>query len=205
MSKVISDKLYNAIMDQVEVSAKIVSIIEEEKESDFWIILNMEINRSLLEQKWDIDVRVNDKFSHFRFKFFSFENKLKSQFRNNYDFYLHLPFPVLDFNFHNYSNNPFRKRLYWTNIEGVGLPKDKCIKLQSILDSGYTEKEKAYCLTATYNNACVQNYFIKSERQHKFLHPVKRVGNIFTLKFIYLLNFIQACLIPTYIPFLTEF
>lgn len=66
-----------------------------------------------------------------------------------------------------------RKRYYWTNIEGVELPKRKDVKLTDILEYGYTEKEKAYCLTATYGNACVQNYFIKSERQHIFTDPVK--------------------------------
>jgi site-specific DNA-cytosine methylase len=74
-----------------------------------------------------------------------------------------------------------RKRLYWTNIPGITQPEDKGIQLQSILDSGYTEKPKSYCLTATYGNACVQNYFIKSERQHKFKEPIKRVKNTFYL------------------------
>lgn len=73
-----------------------------------------------------------------------------------------------------------RKRLYWSNIP-ISIPEDKGIELQSVLDSGYTEKKKSYCLTATYGNACVQNYFIKSERQHKFLNPVVRVGNTFHL------------------------
>lgn len=72
-----------------------------------------------------------------------------------------------------------RKRYYWTNIPGVTQPNDLGIKLQDVLESGYTEKEKSYCLTATYFNACVQNYFIKSERQHKFLSPVKKIGHTF--------------------------
>lgn len=39
-----------------------------------------------------------------------------------------------------------RKRYYWTNIEGVALPKKKNIPLQSILTEGYTERQKARCL-----------------------------------------------------------
>jgi site-specific DNA-cytosine methylase len=66
-----------------------------------------------------------------------------------------------------------RKRYYWTNIEGVKHPEKKVVFLKDILEHGYTEKEKAYCLTATYGNACVQNYFIKSERQLIFTEPVE--------------------------------
>ena len=39
-----------------------------------------------------------------------------------------------------------RDRMYWTNIPGVTLPEDKKIKLQDILTSGYTDREKARCL-----------------------------------------------------------
>ena len=41
-----------------------------------------------------------------------------------------------------------RDRLYWTNIPGVTVPKDKGIKLQDIIDDGYAPVEKARCLTA---------------------------------------------------------
>ena len=39
-----------------------------------------------------------------------------------------------------------RKRYYWTNIPGVDKPEKKDIPLQSILDTGYTERVKARCL-----------------------------------------------------------
>lgn len=42
-----------------------------------------------------------------------------------------------------------RKRYYWTNIEGVEQPKKKDIPLQSILTSGYTERQKARYLTVS--------------------------------------------------------
>jgi len=40
-----------------------------------------------------------------------------------------------------------RKRLYWTNIKNDGQPRDKQIRFQDILESGYALTEKAYCLT----------------------------------------------------------
>lgn len=39
-----------------------------------------------------------------------------------------------------------RDRLYWTNIPYQGLPADKGVNLQSILTSGYTDREKARAL-----------------------------------------------------------
>ena len=42
-----------------------------------------------------------------------------------------------------------RNRLYWTNIPEVDQPKDKGIKLQDILESGYTDREKARSLLAS--------------------------------------------------------
>ena len=39
-----------------------------------------------------------------------------------------------------------RKRLYWTNIQGITQPKDRGILLQSILKSGYTDRNKSRCL-----------------------------------------------------------
>lgn len=39
-----------------------------------------------------------------------------------------------------------RDRLYWTNIKNVSIPKDRQITLQSILTSGYTDREKARAL-----------------------------------------------------------
>ena len=39
-----------------------------------------------------------------------------------------------------------RKRYYWTNIPNVNQPKAIDIKLQDILESGYTNREKGHCL-----------------------------------------------------------
>lgn len=42
-----------------------------------------------------------------------------------------------------------RKRLYWTNIPGVGQPEDKGILLRDILETGVVWREKAYTLRAS--------------------------------------------------------
>lgn len=39
-----------------------------------------------------------------------------------------------------------RKRYYWTNIPNVTQPIENNIRLQDILDSGYTDREKGHCL-----------------------------------------------------------
>ena len=70
-----------------------------------------------------------------------------------------------------------RKRYYWTNIKGVEQPKDKEIYLKDILEDGYTEKLKSYCIIATYSRACPQDYFFHGQRQLVFNKPV-RVGTI---------------------------
>jgi DNA (cytosine-5)-methyltransferase 3A len=58
-----------------------------------------------------------------------------------------------------------RKRLFWTNIPNVTLPKDKGILLKDILIDGIETKEKSLCVTATYSRACPRDYFEKSSRQ----------------------------------------
>ena len=42
-----------------------------------------------------------------------------------------------------------RDRLYWTNIPNITQPKDKGIKLQDIVTSGYVDKEKARALVVS--------------------------------------------------------
>jgi len=39
-----------------------------------------------------------------------------------------------------------RKRYYWTNIANVALPKKRGVRLSDIIESGYTDREKARCL-----------------------------------------------------------
>lgn len=44
-----------------------------------------------------------------------------------------------------------RKRLYWTNIPNVCVPNDRKITLQTILESGYTDREKSLCILESEN------------------------------------------------------
>lgn len=44
-----------------------------------------------------------------------------------------------------------RKRLYWTDIPGVEKPEDKGILLKGIIDDGYVEKEKSWCMLESWN------------------------------------------------------
>jgi site-specific DNA-cytosine methylase len=43
-----------------------------------------------------------------------------------------------------------RSRYYWTNIPNVSIPHDKNIKLNEILEYGYSEREKSVTLLASY-------------------------------------------------------
>lgn len=65
-----------------------------------------------------------------------------------------------------------RDRLYWTNIDVGYLPGDCDISLEDIIENGYTEREKAYCVTATYSRACSLDYLYHNMRQMIFVQPV---------------------------------
>lgn len=43
-----------------------------------------------------------------------------------------------------------RKRLYWTNIQGITQPDDKGVLLKDILENGITARNKSYCIDACY-------------------------------------------------------
>lgn len=61
-----------------------------------------------------------------------------------------------------------RKREYWYNAKAVYI-KDRRIKLQDILQSGIAEREKAYCLDASYyKGGNVKAYFCKHRRTQIF-------------------------------------
>jgi len=62
-----------------------------------------------------------------------------------------------------------RKRLYWTNIPGIIQPEDKGILLKDILEYGYVDGEKGYCLDACYyKGGNLKQYFEKHRRQLVF-------------------------------------
>lgn len=52
-----------------------------------------------------------------------------------------------------------RKRLYWTNIEGVTQPKDKGILLKDVITSGIVDRNKSLCIARrTVGNRGSQDY-----------------------------------------------
>ena len=61
-----------------------------------------------------------------------------------------------------------RQRLYWTNIpvNESEIPEDSGLYLKDILESGYTDRNKSYCLDANYfKGGNLKTYFEKSRRQ----------------------------------------
>ena len=77
-----------------------------------------------------------------------------------------------------------RKRLYWTNIkEGqlnffdkvslIPQPGDRGILLKDILESGFVDKEKSYCITANeMKGGNLKSYFESKKRQLVFNSPI---------------------------------
>jgi DNA (cytosine-5)-methyltransferase 3A len=57
-----------------------------------------------------------------------------------------------------------RKRLYWTNIEGITQPEDRGILLKDILESGLSFNDKSYCITSTYAGATFEQTIKKRKR-----------------------------------------
>lgn len=66
-----------------------------------------------------------------------------------------------------------RKRLYWTNINGIQQPEDRHIYLQDILESGYTDRLKSYCIDAHYYKGTNLRYYNeKKKRQIVYEKPI---------------------------------
>jgi len=59
-----------------------------------------------------------------------------------------------------------RQRLYWTNIPNVTQPEDKGLFLQDILEDGFVDRDKSYCLDANYwKGGNLKSYLEKRRRQ----------------------------------------
>lgn len=58
-----------------------------------------------------------------------------------------------------------RKRLYWTNIPGVTQPEDKGILLKDIIESGETDRDKAYCIDASYYKGGNEKQYLEKARR----------------------------------------
>ena len=62
-----------------------------------------------------------------------------------------------------------RVRLYWTNIPNVTVPEDKGIVLADIIDDGFVDREKSYCIDANYHRGGnLKRYFKRNSRQLVF-------------------------------------
>ena len=63
-----------------------------------------------------------------------------------------------------------RERYYWTNIPGVEHPIDKQIYLKDIIEDGFVDRDKAYCIDASYfKGGNLNMYFLKGKRQLVFV------------------------------------
>ena len=85
-----------------------------------------------------------DALKKFKPKYFLLENvRMKKE-------YLDIISKILDVDAININSKlvsaQLRNRYYWTNIPNITQPKDKNIKLQDILEYGYTDREKARCI-----------------------------------------------------------
>ena len=62
-----------------------------------------------------------------------------------------------------------RQRYYWTNIQGIEQPEDKCILLRDVIEYGFVDREQSYCIDASYyKGGNTEQYFNKSRRQLVF-------------------------------------
>ena len=73
-----------------------------------------------------------------------------------------------------------RKRLYWANWE-IAQPEDRGILLQDIIEDAITDREKSYCLSATYSATSngtrgVFDYEKKAKRQLVYQNKAAIVG-----------------------------
>lgn len=71
-----------------------------------------------------------------------------------------------------------RDRLYWTNIPNVTQPDDKKIFLKDIIEDGFTDRDKSYCIDANYfKGTNLEQYLKKKRRQIIFNYSSSGRGN----------------------------
>lgn len=73
-----------------------------------------------------------------------------------------------------------RKRLYWTNIPVIGLPEDRGIFLNDIIESGECDRLKSYAIDSNYYNGCNLKTYIEKYRKQIVFEKNKplKIGNI---------------------------
>jgi len=62
-----------------------------------------------------------------------------------------------------------RQRYYWTNISEIEQPADKGMMLADVLEDGYVDRDKSFCIDANYfKGGNLKSYFEKHRRQLVF-------------------------------------
>jgi len=71
-----------------------------------------------------------------------------------------------------------RERLYWTNIPNIVQPMNQGIYLFNVLEEGFVDRKKSYCIDANYfKGGNPKQYFEKCRRQLVFSNKPFRVGS----------------------------
>lgn len=96
-------------------------------------------------------------------KYFLLENvKMKKEWQNIISY--HMGVEPIEIN-SSLVSAQHRKRLYWTNIPNVTVPNDKGIMLKDILEHGFVDRDKSYCIDANYAYAVNPLAYVKKARR----------------------------------------
>jgi len=114
-----------------------------------------------------------DAIRYLKPKWFLFENvKMKKDIQDAISYELGVEPILIDSALLSAQN---RERLYWTNISDVIQPNDQQIYLQDILETGFSDKLKSYCIDANYfKGGNPKQYFEKNRRQLVFSYGKKK-------------------------------
>ena len=58
-----------------------------------------------------------------------------------------------------------RRRLYWTNICVIGTPNDAGVSLKDIIQNGYVDRDKSFCIDASYWKGGNPSQYVKKSRR----------------------------------------
>lgn len=100
-------------------------------------------------------------------KYFLLENvKMKKEYQDIISSYLGVEPIMINSNLVSAQN---RVRYYWTNIPITEMPTDKGILLKDIIENGFIDRSKAYCIDANYwKGGNFTQYYTKARRQLVF-------------------------------------
>jgi site-specific DNA-cytosine methylase len=103
----------------------------------------------------------------FKPKYFMLENvRMKKEFQDVISKYLGVEPIRINSNLVSAQN---RDRWYWTNIPDIEQPGDKGVVLRDVLEDGFVDRDKSFCLDANYfKGGNLKQYFEKHRRQLVF-------------------------------------